>query len=258
MFRRPPGTAPPRHAVRPLRRPAGPPGRRPRGLEDGLEPRLGRGEQRPAAQTAGEAGGVLPAVPLRLRHQLLQPAVPGVLGRRRPRPADHRPAGDGPADRRSQRDGEPLFRPRRRRAVHAPGPAGDPEAAPGLLLPDLHQRPVHHRRKGGRDAAAGERHPADLRRGRRDRVGYAPRPHRRAEQDDAGRHELPREQGPHGRLHERLRPQLRRAGERRLARQADRPGRALHLVPRLPPDGAGRRRGPVPLASSKRPCGSSW
>ena len=49
-----------------------------------------------------------------------------------------------------------------------------------LLLPDLHQRPVHHRRAGQADAAARQRHAADQRRGHRDRQRRAPRPGRRA------------------------------------------------------------------------------
>ena len=91
-------------------------------------------------------GEYFPAVPLHLDHQQLQPPLPGLLGEGG-RPARvHRRGPDGPHHRRRQAARQQLLRHPRRRAVHAPGAARHPRAPPGLLLPDLHQRPDHHRR----------------------------------------------------------------------------------------------------------------
>ena len=70
---------------------------------------------------------------------------------------------------RSEADGQRLLRHRRRRAVHAPAAVRPAGAASGLLFPDLHQRPFHHRRARPHDAPARQRHAADQRRGHRKR-----------------------------------------------------------------------------------------
>ena len=62
--------------------------------------------------------------------------------------------GHAPADQRSQGDGQLVLRHPRRRAVHAPGAARDPRQPPRLLLPGLHQRPLHHRRSGQASCAS--------------------------------------------------------------------------------------------------------
>ena len=63
-----------------------------------------------------------------------------------------------------------LLRHPRRRAVHAPGAARHSRRASRLLFPDLHQRPVHHRRDRRATAAARQRHAADQHRRRREIV----------------------------------------------------------------------------------------
>ena len=90
-------------------------------------------------------------------------------------------------------------------------------------------------------AAARQRHAAHQRRGQRDRQRRAPRPRRRAQQDDAGLAELPRSNKRlHRRLHEPVPDEHRRPAHREVDRPADRDGRDVHLVPRLSADGAGR------------------
>ena len=54
--------------------------------------------------------------------------------------------------------GEPFMHPQ---------PAGDAGGPSGLLLPDFHQRPVHHGREGEGSPAARQRHAAHQRRGQR-------------------------------------------------------------------------------------------
>ena len=129
-----------------------------------LEARLEHGRQghalRPEAQAAAQARRVLSAVPLRLDHQQLQPPLPGLLGRCGRQAADDRAGGVPPADPRSQGDGQLFF------GIVGGEPFMHPQLLdmlgqhPRLLLPGLHQRPVHHRRRGQAAAAARQRHAA--------------------------------------------------------------------------------------------------
>ena len=65
----------------------------------------------------------LSAVPVRLDHQQLQPALPGLLGGRGRQAGDDQARRLAQADSRGQGDGQRLLRHRRRRAVHAPASA---------------------------------------------------------------------------------------------------------------------------------------
>ena len=150
-----------------------------------LEARLEHGPRRACSPSSGTSrrlkrGEFFPPFLYVSIINSLQPALPGLLGRRRGQAGDHSAGGVPQADPRSEGDGQRLLRHRRRRAVHAPAAVRDARAASGLLLPDLHQRPLHHRREGQALAAARQRHAAHQRRGDRDRQRRAPRPGRRA------------------------------------------------------------------------------
>ena len=96
---------------------------------------------------------------------------------------------------------------------------------------------------------AGQRHAADQRRRDGDRQRRAPRAGRACySKTMQGIAELPEEQGVYRRLHERLQNEPRRPRHREVGRPADRDGGVLHLVPRLPPDGAGANARTVPHA----------
>ena len=72
----------------------------------------------------------------------------------------------------------------------------------------------------------------------------------RAEQDDAGPAQRPRRRRLHRRLHQPRPHEHRRHAEGRVDRPAHRDGRAVHVVPRLPADGAEPEPGPVPDAGA--------
>ena len=134
-----------------------------------------------AAQAPAQARRGLSAVPVRLDHQRCNLRCQGCWVDVAAKQETHRsPKRSTSWSREAKADGQRLLRHRRRRAVHAPAPARHAGRAPRLLLPDLHQRPVHHRREGQADAAARQRHAAHQRRGQRDRQRRAPRPGRRA------------------------------------------------------------------------------
>ena len=212
-----------------------------------LEARLEHGPEghavRPAAQAPAETRRVLPAVPLRLDHQQLQPPLPGLLGRCAAKQQTIAPAAFHKLVREAQADGQRLLRHRRRRAVHAPAAARHARRAPRLLLPGLHQRPLHHRREGASGCGKlGNVTPLDQRRGHRDRQRRAPRPGRTCcRRRCRACRTASKQQGLHRRLHQPLPDEHRRPADREVGRSADRHGRDVHLVPRLPADGPGRR-----------------
>ena len=123
-------------------------------LEVRLQLRLQGHAVGPDVQEAAQAGHPLPAVPVHLDHQQLPASLPGLLGGCRISARDDRPRRDEPAHQRRQEARQQLLRHPRRRAVHAPAADRDPRSPPGLLLPDLHQRPADHRQDGRRSCAA--------------------------------------------------------------------------------------------------------
>ena len=157
--------------------------------------------------------------------------------------------------REAQADGERVLRHRRRRAVHAPAPARHARGAPGLLLPDLHQRPLHHARTREADVATRQRHAADFVSKEREIVSDERR----------GRAGVLTKtmQGLHNALDAGVftgvctslrRTNIDDTAEGRVDRPADRDGRAVHVVPRLPADGTAPEPGPVPDAGAGAPC----
>ena len=79
--------------------------------------------------------------------QFLQPALPGVLGRRGLAQARDRTGHPQADDRGRQEAWQRVLRHPGRGAVHALEPVRNPGGAPGLLFSDLHQRPIHPPRK---------------------------------------------------------------------------------------------------------------
>ena len=138
-----------------------------------------------------------------------------------------------PADRQCEAARQQLLRHPGGRAVHAPGPHPGPRGAPRLLLPDLHQRPPHHRRRSRAAAEGGERDAAHQRRGHRVDQRRPTRPR-------GGADRTLEASGPaydtadHRRLHQRLPVEHRRSGARGVDRPVDPHGGALLLVPHVP------------------------
>ncbi len=207
-------------------------------VEVRLQLRLQRGPIGPALQEASEARDHLPAVPLYLHHQRLQPPVSGVLGRRGQAATPDQLRRHEPADQQRQAAREQLLRHPGRRTLHASGPDPDPEGAPGLLLPDLHQRPSDHRHYGPPAARGGQRDTAHQRRGDRVDQRHAPRAKGRAEPYARGHPGQRPARADHRCGHQCLSEQHRRPRAGTVDRRADRDGCALLLVPHLPGRGA--------------------
>ena len=214
-------------------------------LEHGLEGDAVGAE----AQGPAEARRGLSAVPLRLDHQQLQSALPGLLGRCRREAGDDGAGGVEQAGPRGQGDGQRLLRHRRRRAVHAPAALRDPRSrtpiATSRSSPTASSSPTR-RRNGCASSATSRRSSASR---DRDRQRPAPRPGRRAQPRRCkGFRTASTTSVFTGRLHQPLPDELRRSAHRAVDRSAHRHGRDVHLVSRLSSDGAGRQPAALPDA----------
>ena len=189
-----------------------------------------------------QARRVLPAVPVRLHHQQLQPALPGLLGGRGRQAGDHQAGGLPQAGR---------ARPRRWATSSSASSAASRSCtrtcstcwpstpiATSRSSPTASSSPTE-RAKRMRQlgnvtpliSVEGNEIVSDERRGRR----------RRAEQDHAGRPELPATNKVFtGVCTSLCQTNIDDLLDGEMGRSAHRHGRDVHLVPRLSADGAGR------------------